>query len=297
MNWRTLHTPMGWRRAAEELSAPLPALLAEARRLAATVIWGDHGQRRAGMGDEFWQYRPATSADGVRRIDWRRSARTDTHFVRQTEQQLAQSVLFWVDEGLSMRFTGDPARAEKGTRARLLGLAASVLLIRAGERVGLTSLADHPRTGEAQLVRLAEAMMRSDRAEDHSVPQTWIISSGSRAIFLSDFMGSLAPIERSLIQAADRGVSGALLQILDPVEEVFPFAGRTLFESVSGAISHETLKASGLRDRYLDRLAARKERLLRISRQTGWHYTCHRTDAPAQGALLWLYRALERVRR
>ncbi|MEM9524327.1 MAG: DUF58 domain-containing protein [Pseudomonadota bacterium] len=288
---------MGLRRAAEELSAPLPALLAEARRLAAAVIWGDHGQRRAGMGDEFWQYRPATSMDGVRRIDWRRSARTDAHFVRQTERQLAQSVLCWVAEGLSMRFTGDPARPEKGARARLLGLAASILLIRAGERVGLVALDDRPRTGEAQVMRLAEAMTRSNGAEDHSVPRAWTISPGSRAVFLSDFMGDLAPIERSLTQAADRGVSGALLQILDPVEEVFPFAGRTLFESMSGAISHETLKASGLRDRYLDRLAARKDRLSRISLQTGWHYTRHRTDAPAQGALLWLYRALERVRR
>ena len=49
----------GLRARAETLGQSLPPLLAEAEHLAATVILGDHGRRRAGMGDEFWQYRPA----------------------------------------------------------------------------------------------------------------------------------------------------------------------------------------------------------------------------------------------
>ena len=40
---------------AETLGQALPPLLAEADHLAATVILGEHGRRRAGMGDEFWQ--------------------------------------------------------------------------------------------------------------------------------------------------------------------------------------------------------------------------------------------------
>jgi len=287
------HTPKGLRREAEAIGAPFPALLADARQLAATVVLGEHGRRRAGMGDEFWQYRPAQPTDSRRRIDWRRSARADSHFVRQTEWQAAQSVLLWVDEGLSMRFTGHKDRPEKGTRARLLGLAASILLIRAGERVGLAKLADRPQTGETQLIRLAEALTTLEGKEDHSTPRARTMPPGSRAVFISDFLGDTAAIERALTQAADRGVSGALLQVLDPVEEAFPFDGRTIFESMSGKISHETLKAANLKERYQERLAMRKAELAALARRTGWLYACHHTDEPAQSALLWLYGALE----
>ncbi len=116
----------------------------------------------------------------------------------------------------------------------------------------------------------------------------------ARAVFLSDFLGDPAPVEAALTEAADRGVRGALVQILDPVEEAFPFEGRTIFESMGGAISHETRKAGDLRLRYLDRLAARKDRLDRLARATGWLYLCHHTGEGAQSALLWLYHALER---
>ncbi|HHB81131.1 MAG TPA: DUF58 domain-containing protein [Aliiroseovarius sp.] len=290
------HTPKGLRREAEAIGAAFPALLADASQLAATVVLGEHGRRQAGMGDEFWQFRPAQPTDSRRRIDWRRSARADSHFVRQTEWQAAQSVLLWVDEGLSMRFTGHKDRPEKATRARLLGRAAAILLIRAGERVGLAKLADRPQTGETQLIRLAEALTTLEGEEDHGAPRARTMPAGSRALFVSDFLGDLAPIERALMQAADRGVGGALCQVLDPVEEAFPFDGRTIFESVSGKVSHETLKASGLRDRYLERLAERKAQLAALARETGWQYSCHHTDEPAQAALLWIYGALERVR-
>ncbi|MGV6813029.1 MAG: DUF58 domain-containing protein [Brevirhabdus sp.] len=296
MSHPVTHTPKGLRREAEAIGAPFPALLADARQLAATVVLGEHGRRRAGMGDEFWQYRPAQPTDSRRRIDWRRSARADNHFVRQTEWQAAQSVLLWVDEGLSMRFSGHKDRPEKGTRARLLGLAASILLIRAGERVGLAKLADRPQTGETQLIRMAEALTTLEGQDDHSAPRARTMPPGSRAVFISDFLGDTAPIERALTQAADRGVSGALLQVLDPVEEAFPFDGRTIFESMSGKIRHETLKAANLKERYLERLADRKAALSALARRTGWQYSCHHTDAPAQSALLWLYGALERGR-
>ena len=82
---------------AEALSAPFPPLLAEAERLANSVLLGEHGRRRAGMGDTFWQYRPAQSHDEARRIDWRRSARSDQTFVQDKEWQIAQSVVLWAD--------------------------------------------------------------------------------------------------------------------------------------------------------------------------------------------------------
>ena len=110
------------------------------------------------MGDEFWQYRPAMPGDEARAIDWRRSARSDAHFVREKEWQAAQSVLLWVDVAQSMGFSSDKNLPAKGDRARLLALAAAILLIRGGERVALAALGTPARGGEVQLMRIAQGL-------------------------------------------------------------------------------------------------------------------------------------------
>ena len=286
--------PAGLRREAEGLASALPPLLAEAEHLASTVQLGQHGRRRSGMGDEFWQYRPAHAGDEARMIDWRRSARADQHFVREKEWQAAQSVHLWVDDARSMEFTGDRNRTTKADRARLLALAVSVLLIRGGERVGLADPVAPPRSGEVQLMRLAQTFTAAAGEADYGAPEARAMLPFSRAVFLSDFLGDIGAVEAALTQAADKGVRGALVQVLDPVEEAFPFDGRTIFESMTGAIRHETRQAGDLRGRYLERLAERKERLTQLAIATGWLYSVHHTDHAAQGALLWLYGALER---
>ncbi len=275
---------------AEALGQSLPALLAEAEHLAAVLMLGEHGRRRAGQGDAFWQYRPAGVGDSARSIDWRRSARSDGHFVREREWQAAQSVTIWVDQGRSMGFSGASARAPKLDRARLLGLALAVLLLRGGERVALAG--QIPRPGRAQVHVIAEGMQGGDAAE-YGAPDVQGMVAHGRAVFLSDYLGDIEAVETALIMAADRGVKGVLMQVLDPAEEEFPFDGRTIFESMGGALRHETLKAGDLRGRYLVRLAERKERLAGLARAFGWQYHCHHTGAAAQGALLWAYGALE----
>lgn len=285
------------RDSAEALAGGLPALLVAAEHLAAAVQTGEHGRRRAGPGDAFWQYRAAQPGDDARRIDWRRSARADAQFISDREWQAAQSVQLWVDPGQAMAFSGAPERPTKSARARLLALALGVLMIRGGERVGLTSADCPPRPGKAQLMRLAQALAEARTApEDHAAPISHMLVSRSRALLVSDFLDDPAPVESAVAEAAGRGVSGVLLQILDPVEESFPFDGRTLFRSMAGTVAHETREAGDLRARYLDRLAERRDRLAALARRTGWRFGTHHTGEPAQAALLWLYGAMERGR-
>lgn len=284
--------PLALRSRAEEEAAPFPPLLARAEHLAGTVLLGEHGRRRAGLGDDFWQYRPVQPGDTLRMIDWRRSARSDDRFVREREWTVAQSVMLWVDQAASMRFASSKELPTKAERARVLALAAAILLIRGGERVGLTGGALPPRRGELQILRLAEAFSR-DEIEEYGEPEARAMLPMSRALFISDFLGDPEPAEAALAKAADRGVRGVLIQVLDPSEEAFPFRGRTVFESMGRGLRHETLKADDLRGRYLERLAERKDRLAQLCTTTGWRYHVHHTDASAQSALLWLWQAME----
>ncbi len=281
---------------AESEAEALPGLMASAEHLASAVHLGVHGRRRAGMGDEFWQHRPAMPGDTARQIDWRRSARSDAQFVQEKEWQAAQSVLIWVDRARAMGFASDAGLPTKGARARLLGLAAAILLNRGGERVALAAPGAHPRHGQAQLHRIARALVAPDSDDEYGLPDTAGLPGHARGLFLSDFLGDMAGFEAALGAAADRGIRGALVQILDPQEEAFPFRGRTVFESMGRALRHETLKAADLRDRYLDRLAARKAALRALARDTGWQFHCHHTDQPASAALLWIFGALEHRR-
>ena len=64
-----MNTPATLRARSEDQAARLPPLLARAEQLAGAVLLGDHGRRRAGSGDDFWQYRPAQIGDSRRMID------------------------------------------------------------------------------------------------------------------------------------------------------------------------------------------------------------------------------------
>jgi len=277
---------------AEALADPLPPLLARARHLASGIVLGEHGRRRPGLGDAFWQFRSAQPGDPARAIDWRRSARSDQHFVQEKEWQAAQAVVFWVDRAASMQFASTKGGDTKAIRAALVALAAAVLLVNGGERVGLTDLNAPPMRGSLQLERIAATLAEST-APDYGVPITTTLPRHSRAVFVSDFLGPIAPVETALAGAADKGVSGVLLQVLDPAEEAFPFDGRTVFHSMGGSVEYETRQAGDLRSRYLDRLAARKAELEALARRTGWQYHLHHTTDAPTSALLWLYRALE----
>ncbi|WP_411351669.1 DUF58 domain-containing protein [Leisingera aquaemixtae] len=284
----------GLRHRAEAEASALPPLLVQARHLAGSVLMGEHGRRRAGTGDDFWQYRPAQAGDSRRMIDHRRSAMGDVQYVREREWHIAQTVHLWVDTGASMRFASSPKLPQKVDQARLLGLAAAVLMVQGGERVGLTGGGLPPRRGNVQILRLAEALS-ADEAEDYAPPGHRALIPHARALFISDFLGPFEPVEQALSKAAARGVRGVLLQVLDPAEEAFPFTGRTLFQSIAGGVTHETLKASALQARYLDRLAERRDALERLCRAAGWRFGQHHTGDPAQAALMWLYHALERT--
>lgn len=280
------------RHQANALQAGLPALLAAAEQLAAALQLGQHGRRRVGQGSEFWQYRAAQAGDEARRVDWRRSARSDQQFVRELEWQAAQSVHFWADPAASMGYRSAENLPQKRVRAQVLALALATLLERGGERFGLADGLAPPRGGRAQLLRMAEAMGAEAEAADFGAPVALNLLPGARAVLLSDFLANWQAIETAVLQAADKGVRGALVQVLDPAEQSFPFAGRAVFESMRAEISRETKEAAGLKGRYLARMAERRDQLSGLARATGWQFCTHLTDGPAQPALLWLYHAI-----
>lgn len=284
------------RSAAEKQAAAHGALMARAERLAATVYLGVHGRRRAGIGETFWQYRRATPGDPLSAVDWRRSARSDVLYVRETEWEAAQTVRIWCDRAASMRYASAGALPEKADRAAELAAALALLLTRGGERTALLSVdvdggAPRPGLGEAHLGRLIETLTR-DESPDFGDPPPILDARSGRLVFISDFFGDEDKLLTAIEAAAARGLTGIALQINDPAEESFPFDGRVLFRSVGGGLEYETQRAGALREDYVAALAARRARLEEAARRAGWRTARHRTDESAAPALLWLAQAL-----
>ncbi len=150
------------------LAASMPRLILEARRVAATVIHGLHGRRRAGPGENFWQYRRFVSGEPASRVDWRRSARDDHLYVREQEWEAAHTVWIWPDRSPSMNFVSSLARDSKLYRTLVIALALAEILVDGGERVGIPGLM-RPTGSRNVIERIAQAIV-VDRGERASLP-------------------------------------------------------------------------------------------------------------------------------
>jgi uncharacterized protein (DUF58 family) len=273
-------------------SAHLPGLILSAERLAMMVAPGAHGLRRGGVGEDFWQYRPASPGDPIRAIDWRRSGRSDSQFVRDRESQTAQTVAIWVSAGRGMTYSGAADRPSKSQRAEVLGLALAMVLLRGGEKVGL--LGQLARAGRQQADRMAEQMALGSALDaDSDIPPLDQLRPNQRLVILSDFLGDPAWVAQVLARATDLRITGVLMQVLDPDEENFPYGGAVVFRSLSGAVRHDSRDAAGLREAYLARLADRRDWLRDHCDRAGWYFAHHTTDHAPAHALNWLYQVLE----
>jgi len=201
---------------AEALGARLPPLVVAADRVAATVLQGVHGRRRAGQGDAFWQFRPFLPGDTVGRIDWRQSAKSDRLFIRETEWEAAQTIALWSDASRSMEWVFSPNRPTKRERADLLTAALGALALRGGERVRLIGGAGRSHAGRAGLTSLVETMTtvvksRALPAPDHSLPRH------ARAVLIGDFMAPLPEIHAAVAALSAWPVRGHILQVMPTV--------------------------------------------------------------------------------
>ena len=269
--------------AARALAESMPRLVLEARRIAATVIHGLHGRRRAGPGENFWQYRRFLSGEPARRVDWRRSARDEQLYVREQEWEAAHTVWVWPDRSPSMVFTSPLAQESKLDRCLVVTFALAEILVQAGERVGIPGLM-RPTGSRNVLDKMA-----NDPTERPSLPPAFAPSALAEIVVLSDFWSPMAQLRATFAQLSVTGSHGHAVQIVDPAEEVFPYSGRVEFIEPEGAGSIVAGRAETWKGEYETRLAAHLAAIRAETDRLGWSFTVHRTDRPATELLLSLH--------
>lgn len=278
---------------AHQLAARFPALLSAARRLAATQLHGVHSRRRAGPGEDFWQYRRYSFGEPANSIDWRRSARSDATFVREKEWQATHGFWFWVDLSASMFIRSKLAQHSKCDAALITLFALADRLVEINERAGLLG-----RTAALSArniaSRFASALPLAPGNQD-GLPPNIAAPRFSDCVLIGDFLNPVEGIIARCARIAGDGARLHLVQILDPIEETFPFEGRLQFIDPE---SHETFlagRAEAYARRYKWALEQHKTELRRQARTRGWTYRLYHTGAPLASLVLPLLLNLTQV--
>jgi uncharacterized protein (DUF58 family) len=269
------------------LSETMPRLMLEARRIAATVIHGLHGRRRAGSGENFWQYRRFAFGEPAHRIDWRRSARDDHLYVREREWEAAHTVWIWPDRSPSMTFASGLSNVSKLERTLVLAFALAEVLVEGGERIGMPGIM-RPRVSRDVIDRMAQAIIH-DQHDRASLPPSFAPSALAGIVVLSDLWSPIGDIQRTLAQLSSAGAHGHLVQIVDPAEETFPYSGRVEFIEPEGAGAVTAGRAETWRADFEARVARHRADIRAETDRLGWSFTIHRTDRPASELLLALH--------
>ena len=274
---------------AKGIAEAMPDMLIEARRVANVVLAGWHGRRTSGRGETFWQFRPFVTGEAASSIDWRRSARDEHLFVRQTEWEAAHTLWLWADLSPSMDFRSRLAPTSKRHRATVLTLALAELLAVAGERIGLLGASD-PILARNAAERVA--VLIPGAAKTPGPPDTRALRRFSDVVLFGDFLDPIEEIDKMLSAILRTGARAHLVQVTDPIEETFPYAGRTEFLDPETGLRHVVSRAEQYREDYTARLAALREHLRTLSRRLDWTFLVHRTDRPATEPLLALHARL-----
>jgi uncharacterized protein (DUF58 family) len=276
--------------AARTLAATMPRLILEARRVAATVIHGLHGRRRAGPGENFWQYRRFVSGEPAQRVDWRRSARDDHLYVREQEWEAAHTVWIWPDRSPSMAFASRLAEETKLDRALVIAFALAEVLVEGGERIGIPGIM-RPTANRNVIERMAEGIVHDPTARA-SLPPSFSPSPLAEIVVLSDLWSPIADVHSTIAQLSASGAHGHVVQIVDPVEETFPFSGRIEFFEPEGAGAITAGRAETWREQYEARVERHRVEIRAETDRLAWSFAIHRTDRPATDLLLWLHSSM-----
>lgn len=273
---------------AEDSISALPGLVMQAEKIAATIMHGEHSQRKSGSGEMFRQFRPYEQSDRPQDIDWRQSAKADQVFVKQRELQSTVKTYLWCANAPSMRFSSDPAFLQKQHAAHVLTMALALLTRSAKEPVGLINDMKTGRS-DAHMIAMAELLNAPVKGGAEKVlPEmdNSILPFPKHSAFygVGDFLSPIDEIKHCLSKIAAKTENVIIVQVLDPAEITLNYTGRMRFRN-GGDHDHIINHVPSIRTAYQNRVHAHIEALQRLCLGYNWGVYLHTTDTPLHDSL------------
>jgi uncharacterized protein (DUF58 family) len=174
---------------------------------------GEVPRRRRGTGTQFWDYAPVAVGEPVERIDWKRSATSDSLYRRQHELDAARVLLLWCDGSGSMDFASAPTLLSKREQAIVLAVAFALTWLEQGNLVGVIG-DERLYRGTSSGLSLVRLLLQEKRA----LPPPMRRSGVDWLLLVSDGLGQSADLRTALLALARQTSGGLLVHLYDPAE-------------------------------------------------------------------------------
>jgi len=209
------------------------------RRLVQEIFAGQSESVFKGRGMEFAEVRPYLVGDEVRDIDWNRTARMGTPYVKRFTEERELTVMLAVDVSGSLDF-GSGERSKRELAAEIAALLAFSALTN-GDRVGLVLFSDRlevyvpPKKGRSQVLRIVRELLTrtaEGRGTDWAAGLEFmnrVLRRRAVVFLLSDF---LTPVDPRAFRITSRRHDLVALWVEDPREATLPAVGRMLVEDM-----------------------------------------------------------------
>jgi uncharacterized protein (DUF58 family) len=186
-----------------------------------------------------------------------------------------------------MAFASRQSRESKLERALIVTFALAELLVAGGERVGVPGLMN-PTASRNVIDKMAQAMLHDDAARA-SLPPSFVPSTLAEIVVLSDFWSPIQEIRTMLAGLSASGAHGALIQVVDPAEETFPYSGRIEFVEPEGGGAITAGRAERWVSDYTNRVALHRDEIRAETNKLDWLFSTHTTSRSAAELLLFLH--------
>jgi uncharacterized protein (DUF58 family) len=246
-----------------------------------SLLTGRHASRLRGRGLDIEELRHYAEGDDTRTIDWLATARRASPHVRVYTEERDRSVLLLVDQRLSMFFGS--RRAMKSVVAAKAAALAAFRVTSLGDRAGAVVFSENavaeirPQAREAGVRRLLPEIVRQNGllgADSPLAPDPGLLNDAlARAarlanhdwlvVLVSDASGADARTVE-LVTRITAHNDFLIVFVHDPLEAELPAIGRAVVAEADRQIEID-LSAAGLRRRFADDFAGRRERGARFS--------------------------------
>lgn len=258
---------------------------------------GSHLSLRRGHGLEFSDYRPYTSGDDFRHIDWRVAARTDRIYVRQFREEKDVNVSVLLDASRSMAF---PEKRGKFELAKNLGLVLGYIGLSDGDPVTYTLLGQKTTPHFVSPRALGHMIRELDAAEpietfsfpDEVRKGVAIQRVPGKCFVISDFLFAIDEIVAGIDILRAKNFDITLLQVLTPDELALTLAGdERVLDAESGEEVELSLDTSSSKD-YDKQLHAHLLELEQYCRRSSISYALLSTAEPLSEIVFTKFPAL-----
>ena len=246
--------------------------------------FGNIGENKKGLGEEFWDYQKYTLGDPLKNIDWKKSAKFDQLFIKNNRKESSKNIWFYKNSSISMNFSYSKKIETKQTRASIIGLILIDLFLRSGEKVGIVGSEIGLQKGSDKFMPTASDFIKKKSSNYESR-----IKKNDIVFFISDFIENPNKLKNKMLNISENKYDGILIRILDPSELNFPYKGRNrFFDPVSGL--HKLFnKSENMKDIFVQKVKKHEEKLKKICSKLGWKLFTNKTNDSYESLIFKIY--------